>query len=101
MKNTANALKIARHANNMTIETASSRSGVSRSYLNEIERGLKTFPSNQIIEKLAKAYGLQLFQIKELSAFYKSLNMEEERKFRLTLMKTLEMIENNYIEATN
>ena len=51
--------------------------------------------SEDILTKLGNAYGLKLAQIKDLVAYYESLNVDEDRKFRRTLMKTLEMIEGN------
>lgn len=94
-------LRIVRYANNMTIAFASRVSSVSVPYLRELESEKKWNVSEEIMTKLCNAYGLKLFQIKELEAYYESLKVEENRKFRLTLMKTLEMIERNYVKATN
>lgn len=88
-------LKIARHANNITLAAASCFSGVSTIYISEIEQGKKRNVSEDILTKLGNAYGLKLAQIKDLVAYYENLNVDEDRKFRLTLMKTLEMIEGN------
>lgn len=89
-------LKIARHANNMSTARASLMSDVSQIYISEIERRKKCNISYEILKKLAKTYGLESYQLLELEDYYSSLDVEEERKFRLTLIKTLEMMESNY-----
>ncbi|MBQ8042979.1 MAG: helix-turn-helix domain-containing protein [Clostridia bacterium] len=95
MKNIGKVLKIVRHANNMSLAAASSVSGVSAVYISELETEKKNNVSEEYLKKLAGGYGLQLCQIVELEDYYTSLDVEEKRKFRLTLMKVLEMIENN------
>lgn len=89
-------LRIARHANNISMKAASSASGVSEVYISEIERQKKTKISEEILEKLANAYDLQLTQLIDLEAYYSNLDLPEKRKFRLTFMKALEMMESNF-----
>lgn len=96
MKNIGKVLKIVRHANNMSLSVASSISGVSAVYINELETGKKVNISEEYLNKLAIGYGLQLQQITELEDYYTNLCVEEKRKFRLTLMKVLQMLEDNY-----
>ena len=96
MRNIGKVLRIARHANNMSMARASHISGVSQPYISELERRKKCNISYEILKKLAKTYGLESYQLLELEGYYSSLDIEEERKFRLTLMKTLEMMESNY-----
>lgn len=88
-------LKIARDANRMTVQVASAISGVSSVYLSEIERGVKTNVSSEYLAKLADAYNLSVSQIEELVTFYESVDGDDERKYRLTLMKTLQIIDDN------
>lgn len=95
-KSIGKVLKIARHATNMTLMEASLVSGVSLPYISDLERQRKSNISVEILEKLAKVYDLQLFQMIELEVYYSNLDLPEERKFRLTLMKALEMMESNH-----
>lgn len=88
-------LKIARDANRMTAQVASAISGVSSVYLSEIERGKKTNVSTEYLTKLADAYNLNVSQIEELATFYESVDGDDERKYRLTLIKTLQIIDDN------
>lgn len=46
-------IKIIREARGITLSTLADRSGVSKSYLSNLERGLKKNPSIQIIENVA------------------------------------------------
>lgn len=89
-------LKIARHANNISVKEASSVSGVSAIYIRELEVQKKSNVSEEILLKLANAYDLQLFQMIELESYYSKLDLPEKRKFRCTLLKAIEMMESNY-----
>ena len=91
-------LKIARHANYMTLQTASAISGVSSVYISQLELDKRCNISTEYLNKLANAYNLTAAQIEELADYYENVDGEEERKFRLTLMKTLELIESNHKE---
>ena len=94
-------LRIARKANNFTMEMAANISGVSKIYISELEKKRKSNISQEVLEKLANAYDLHLDQIFELEAFYKSLNdLPVNRKFRKTFLKALQMMEMNYEELT-
>lgn len=95
-------LKIVRKANFMTVEQASIKSGISKPYLSELERGKKINISEEYLTKLSSAYNLQPYQLRHLINYYTKLEVEKKRRLRLTLMKALEMIENNlYPEANN
>jgi len=95
MKTVGEVLKIARLANMMTLKEANENSGVSTIYINELECGRKENISNEYLSKLANAYNLSADQVIELQNYYTSLDVEEKRRKRLTLAKTLEMIEDN------
>ena len=89
-------LKVARHANNMTVQMASSISGLSAVYISQLEQGIRTNISTDSLKKLANAYNLTTSQIEKLADHYENINGGDERKFRLILMMILEMIEDNY-----
>ena len=101
LKNIGKILAIARHANNMTRVEAQIASGVSLVYIGELENGKKTNVSGEILTKLGKAYDLSLEQIFQLYTYYSETNFTEKRRFRQTLAKALEMMENNIQEETN
>lgn len=96
MKNLGKILYIARYANRLSRKQAASISGVSEIYISELEKGVKTNISEEYLAKFLNAYGLKKTQIKELGDYYNSINLGEDRKFRQTLIKTLEMIESNF-----
>lgn len=94
-KNVLVILKIARQANQMTVQYASSISGVSVVYITELENGKKDNISMTYLKKLSNAYNLNADQVIKLAEYYEQLEVNEERKARLTLIKTLEIIDNN------
>ena len=100
-KNIGKVLAIARHANNMTRVEVQITSGVSLVYIGELENEKKTNVSEEILTKLGKVYDLSLEQIYELASFYSCTSLSEKRKFRQTLKKALEMMENNIQEDAN
>lgn len=95
MKNIGKVLRICRLANNLTLMEASSISSVSHIYISELERQKKANVSDEILEKLAKAYDLKISQIIELETFYNNLLVPEERKFRCMLLWAVIFMENN------
>ncbi len=89
------AIRIARKANNYQIKDLARISGMSNSYISEIENHHKK-PSLKALEKLAKALNLHLYQLFMLQEYYEELEKDEKEKYRLTLWKALDMIvENN------
>lgn len=95
-ENIYTVLKIARHANDMSVQTASSISGISAIYISQLEQGRRENISTEYLSRLAKAYNLTISQIEKLADHYENVDGGVERKFRLTLMMILEMIEANY-----
>lgn len=57
--NICDILKILRIANDLSIKQLSDKSGISVSYITELEKGKKTKPSIDTIDKYAKAFGLK------------------------------------------
>ena len=95
MKNIGKVLRIARIANDLTLKEAGSRSGVSYAYISELERQVKTNVSDEILEKLAKAYNLTKSQIITLEESYNILPIPEKRIFSRTLLNVLMYMESN------
>ena len=96
-----NVIKFARIANNFSIANVAKMSGVSSVYINELERGVKTNPSYDIAEKIAESLNLTLYQLVEITNYYHSLQCDDNKKYRLTLTKTLEIINQNLDKDEN
>lgn len=58
-----NKLKDIRKEKGMTLDELASKSGVSSGYLYHLERGSRTHPSVEIMEKIAKALNKTIFEI--------------------------------------
>ena len=58
-----NKLKNIRKEKGMTLDELASKSGVSSGYLCYLERGSRTHPSVEIMEKIAKALNKTIFEI--------------------------------------
>ena len=95
MQNIGKVLKIVRIANNMSRREASETTNVSAVYISELETGKKTNVSEACLAKLATGYKLTLEQFVKLKDYYTKFEGSEERKFRLTLIETLRMLEKN------
>ena len=97
MKNTkaiATIIKIARVANNYRAKELAELSQVSYTHISELEKGRK-YLSELVLEKIAKACNLTPMDIKDMLMYYEGLRTSEVRKYRLTLMMALEIIESN------
>lgn len=97
MKNTkaiATIIKIARVANNYRAKELAELSQISYTHISELEKGRK-YLSDSVLEKIAKACNLTPMDIKDMLMYYESLRTSEVRKYRLTLMMALEIIESN------
>ena len=97
MKNTeaiATIIKIARVANNYRAKELAELSQVSYTHISELEKGYK-YVSDSVLEKIAKACNLTIMDINDLLMYYESLRTNEVRKYRLTLLMALEIIESN------
>ena len=98
MKNIGKVLRIARIANDLTLQDASHISGVSAVYISELERLKKTNISDAVLEKLANAYNLTKSQIVSLEELYNILPIPEERIFRRILFNAALYMEINAIQ---
>lgn len=97
MKNTksiATIIKIARVANNYRAKELAELSQISYTHISELEKGHK-YLSDSVLEKIAKACNLTPMDIDDMLMYYESLRTSEVRKYRLTLMMALEIIESN------
>ena len=84
-------LRIARIANDMTITDTSKKTGVSKSYITEIEKG-KKHPKYNILMKLLYEYQSDLEEFEKIDKYYDSLlNKKEKLKiYRIILLKILQ-----------
>lgn len=87
-------VRVTRIANDLTTEDLSEKSQVSKSYINEIEKGKKT-PSNDILNKLSKEFDLEFEDLLLLEEYHNSLIGKKEKLeiYRMLLLKTLETYE--------
>ena len=90
----ATLIKIARVANNYRAKELAELSQVSYTHISELEKG-HTSLSDSVLEKIAKACNLTPIDMHDLLMYYESLRTSEVRKYRLTLMMALEIIESN------
>ncbi|MFV8826790.1 helix-turn-helix domain-containing protein [Alkalihalobacterium sp. APHAB7] len=63
-----------RRKKGLSLDRLSELSGVSKSYLSYIERGLQTNPSLSVLEKMAQALGVELIHLIEV------MNSEEDKQ---------------------
>ena len=92
-------VKVTRVANDMTTKDLSEKSQVSKSYINEIEKGKKT-PSNDILNKLSEGFNLDVENLLELNEYHDSLIGKKEKLeiYRMLLLKTLETYEEKEVK---
>ena len=90
-------IKIARIANNYSMKEVAELSGISSPYICSLENGNRKVTSN-VLEKLAKVYNLEPYQLMELVEYYEGLEADESVKYKLTLLKTLEIV---LVNSTN
>lgn len=85
-------IRITRVANDMTNSTLSEKSGVSISYITEIEKGKKN-PSTDILNKLAIALNLKQEDLYELDELHNELIKSKEKLsvYRILLISILEL----------
>ena len=97
MKNTEDIgtiIKIARIANNYREKELADLSQISYTHISELEKGHK-YLSDKVWEKIAETCNLTVMDMKDLLMYYESLNTSEVRKYSLTLMMAIEIIESN------
>lgn len=58
-----NKLKIIRKEKEMTLQELALKAGVSSGYLCHLEKGSRTHPSVEVMEKIAKALNTTIFEI--------------------------------------
>ena len=58
-----NKLKIIRKEKEMTLQELALKAGVSSGYLCHLEKGSRTHPSVEVMEKIAKALNKTIFEI--------------------------------------
>ncbi len=92
-------VRVTRIANDFTTKDLSEKSQVSKSYINEIEKGKKT-PSNDILNKLSEGFNLDVENLLELNEYHDSLIGKKEKLeiYRMLLLKTLETYEEKEVK---
>ncbi len=92
-------VRVTRIANDFTTKDLSEKSQVSKSYINEIEKGKKT-PSNDILNKLSEGLNLDVETLLELNEYHDSLIGKKEKLeiYRMLLLKTLETYEEKEVK---
>ncbi len=95
-------VRVTRIANDFTTKDLSEKSQVSKSYINEIEKGKKT-PSNDILNKLSEGFNLDIKDLLFLDKYHDSLIGKKEKLeiYRMLLLKTLETYEEKEVKNTN
>lgn len=92
-------VRVTRIANDFTTKDLSEKSQVSKSYINEIEKGKKT-PSNDILNKLSEGFNLDIEDLLLLDEYHNSLIGKKEKLeiYRMLLLKTLETYEEKEVK---
>lgn len=87
-------VRVTRIANDFTTKDLSEKSQVSKSYINEIEKGKKN-PSDNILNKLSEGFNLDIEDLLILNKYHDSLISKKEKLeiYRMLLLKTLETYE--------
>lgn len=73
-KSICKVLRLLRIANDLSIKELSDKSGISVSYITDIEKGVKSKPSIEIIEKYSKALDVSKSTIMFFEEEYSSKN---------------------------
>lgn len=84
-------LRIARIANDMTITDVSNKTGVSKSYITEIEKGKKN-PKTDILVRLLQEYQIDLEEFEKINKYHDNqLDKKEKLQiYRIILLKILQ-----------
>ena len=95
-------VRVTRIANDFTTKDLSEKSQVSKSYINEIEKGKKN-PSDNILNKLSEGFNLDIEDLLILNKYHDSLIGKKEKLeiYRMLLLKTLETYEEKEVKNTN
>lgn len=81
-------LRLLRISNDLTIKELSEKTGISVSYITDIEKGVKTRPSMDIIDKYSKALGIS----KSTIIFFEEKYSEKNYSYQKMLLGMLEKI---------
>ena len=92
-------VRVTRIANDFTTKDLSEKSQVSKSYINEIEKGKKN-PSDNILNKLSEGFNLDIEDLLLLDDYLNSLIGKKEKLeiYRMLLLKTLETYEEKEVK---
>ena len=92
-------VRVTRIANDFTTKDLSEKSQVSKSYINEIEKGKKN-PSDNILNKLSEGFNLDIEDLLLLDEYHDSLIRKKEKLeiYRMLLLKTLETYEEKEVK---
>lgn len=84
-------LRIARIANDMTITDVSNKTGVSKSYITEIEKWKKN-PKTDILVRLLQEYQIDLEEFEKINKYHDNqLDKKEKLQiYRIILLKILQ-----------
>ena len=88
VKSICKVLRLLRISNDLSIKELSEKSGISVSYITDIEKGVKTKPSVDIIEKYSKALGVS----KSTIMFFEEEYTQKECSYQKMLLGMLERI---------
>jgi transcriptional regulator with XRE-family HTH domain len=81
-------LRLLRISNDLSIKELSSKTGISASYITEIERGIKDTPSIDIIEKYSKALNVS----KSTIMFFEEDLSSKKYNYQKMLLRILQKI---------
>lgn len=88
VKSICKVLRLLRILNDLSIKELSEKSGISVSYITDIEKGAKTKPSVDIIEKYSKALGVS----KSTIMFFEEEYAQTDCGYQKMLLGMLERI---------
>lgn len=81
-----NIYKLLRQIWGLSLNALSLKSGVSSVYLNQLETGVKSNPSDEILAKIAGIYGIKVSTLK----FFLSKQEDESEFYRNYVLSSLE-----------
>ena len=88
-------LRCVRIANDMSIREASVNSGVSASYISELEKRKRGKPSIEILNKICDVYDMRVSEFLEFDGFHDSLIGKKDKLeiYKLLLLEILKSYE--------
>ena len=88
IKSICKVFRLLRISNDLSIKELSEKTGISVSYITDIEKGVKTKPSVDIIEKYSKALGVS----KSTIMFFEEEYAQKDYGYQKMLLAMLEKI---------